>query len=198
MTLSWDHMTTCIPKCGTKGRGKRSNHTVSMGCNYLTLPLIPASGTQVLIYFLPVIYTIDPSPARRYHLLKHSSVCTLLWCNVVGTSKHDWCQRKFASFTKYQINFSYPVTFNHTCYVLIDELCVKYTKQVTPHMTFQATDLINQSKISYIVTNFIDLASTSYRCWYCSWNQRTPCRLSIGGNLNMFLCWWNHLLISDG
>ena len=36
-------------KWGIKGRKKLLHSTVSMGCNYLSLPLIPAPGRQVLI-----------------------------------------------------------------------------------------------------------------------------------------------------
>ena len=40
-----------LPEAGIKGRDKKLHPTVSVGCNYLSLPLIPASVTTVLISF---------------------------------------------------------------------------------------------------------------------------------------------------
>ena len=41
---------TCVPEVGIKGRDRWLHPTVSLGCNYLSLPLIPASGTQIFIW----------------------------------------------------------------------------------------------------------------------------------------------------
>ena len=39
-------MRTCAPEAGIRGRHKQLHPTVSVGCNYLSLPKIPASSTQ--------------------------------------------------------------------------------------------------------------------------------------------------------
>ena len=38
---------TCVPGAGIKGRDKSFHPTDTVGCNYVSLPLIPTSGTQV-------------------------------------------------------------------------------------------------------------------------------------------------------
>ena len=38
-------MKTCVPEAGIKGRDKYIHPTVSVGCNYFSLALVPASGT---------------------------------------------------------------------------------------------------------------------------------------------------------
>ena len=43
-------MRTRVPESGIKGRDKQLYHTVSVGCNYLSLPSIPTFGTQVHMY----------------------------------------------------------------------------------------------------------------------------------------------------
>ena len=40
-----------VPEAGTKGRDKWLHLTLSVRCNYLFLPLIPASGTALLILY---------------------------------------------------------------------------------------------------------------------------------------------------
>ena len=42
-------MRICVPETGIKGRDKYSHRTDIVGCTYLSMTLIPASGTQVLI-----------------------------------------------------------------------------------------------------------------------------------------------------
>ena len=44
------YMRTCVPEAGTKGRVKKLHPTLTVGCNYLSLPSIPASSIQVLIW----------------------------------------------------------------------------------------------------------------------------------------------------
>ena len=43
------HMRTCVPKAGINGRDNWLYSTVSVRCNYLSLPFMPASGTGVLL-----------------------------------------------------------------------------------------------------------------------------------------------------
>ena len=38
-----------VPQAGIKGLDKQLHHTNIVGCNYLSLPLIPASGTTLLM-----------------------------------------------------------------------------------------------------------------------------------------------------
>ena len=42
-----EHMKTCAPEAGMKGTDKYVHPTASMRYTYLSLPLIPASGTEV-------------------------------------------------------------------------------------------------------------------------------------------------------
>ena len=50
--LSMFYMTSAVPRAGVKGRHKYMwlNPTVSVGCNYPSLLLIPVSGTTLPIY----------------------------------------------------------------------------------------------------------------------------------------------------
>ena len=41
------HVMICMPEAGIKGRDKELHPTDTVRCNYLSLPLMPASGTQV-------------------------------------------------------------------------------------------------------------------------------------------------------
>ena len=43
-------MKTFVPEAGIKGRDKKLHPTDTVGCNYLSLPLIPAAGKEVLKY----------------------------------------------------------------------------------------------------------------------------------------------------
>ena len=43
-------MRNVVPGAGIKGRAKKLHLTISVGCNYLSMPLIPASGWTLLIY----------------------------------------------------------------------------------------------------------------------------------------------------
>ena len=45
----FSYMRTCMPEAGIEGRDKQLDPTVYLKCNYLSLPLIPASVTQILI-----------------------------------------------------------------------------------------------------------------------------------------------------
>ena len=42
-------MMTCVPGAGTTGRDNYLRPTNTVGCNYLSLPLIPASGTLEIV-----------------------------------------------------------------------------------------------------------------------------------------------------
>ena len=46
------HLRSVVPEVGIKGRDKSLHPTVSVGCNYLPLPIICAYGTTLLIYWV--------------------------------------------------------------------------------------------------------------------------------------------------
>ena len=53
---------TCVPEAGIKDRGKQSHPTVSVGCDCLSLHLIPATGSQVL-------NSLDMKPMRQSYVV---------------------------------------------------------------------------------------------------------------------------------
>ena len=48
------YIRSVVPEAGLKCKDKQLHPTVSVGCNQLSLPLLPASGTQILIYWIGV------------------------------------------------------------------------------------------------------------------------------------------------
>ena len=44
------HIRSVVPEAGIKGMHNKVHLTHPVGCNYLSLPLIPASNTTLLIY----------------------------------------------------------------------------------------------------------------------------------------------------
>ena len=55
------YMRTLVPEAGISGRDKWLHPTVAVGCNYLSLPEIPAFGTKMLLCF-----TICFAPGHFY------------------------------------------------------------------------------------------------------------------------------------
>ena len=79
-------MGTCVPEAGIKGMDKKLHPTDIVGCNYLSMPLIPASRTQVLIWstFPSLLGTPPPlSPSRSHCPKLHTKENTLThwWLN---------------------------------------------------------------------------------------------------------------------
>ena len=55
--LFWTPVRRVVPEAGINNRAKQSHPTVSVGCNYLCLPLIPVSDRTLLTYCLiPDVY----------------------------------------------------------------------------------------------------------------------------------------------
>ena len=61
-SLCAENVGTCVPEVGFKGRGKKLHPTDTVGCNYLSLLLIPASGTQKS----PYVHTSGPHDANSF------------------------------------------------------------------------------------------------------------------------------------
>ena len=50
--FSFSDMRSIVPEAGIKGGNRQLHPTASVGCNYLSLPLIPASDTRLLAWTL--------------------------------------------------------------------------------------------------------------------------------------------------
>ena len=114
-------MRTCVPEVSIKGRDKLSHATVSVGCNYLSLPLMPVSGRRVLKYEGMLINNL--SLRLVYIFLNNNSSDTAMIC----------CVRKYKVLREFSLKV-------HLCYLLITTfhwlilmgLCLK---DVTPLLT---------------------------------------------------------------
>ena len=103
----------CGPDAVIKDRDKWLHPTYTVGCNYLSLPLIPASGTQVLSWTTK----IKRYPCSRLSKLLCPSYRTDFNTAVLDTATADVC--RLLSSPPYSGLKQDPCTFRATFSVII-------------------------------------------------------------------------------
>ena len=125
-------------------------HTLSVGCNYLTLPVIPAFGTTT-----PPINLIKAKEAcsQKLYLCLHNIIEIL---QLHDDLTKDWCYKLFKGW----ITFVCVVDINPECFV---SLCCAIPKQ-RPDRTETMHEVVDVNTVMWVRMRDIKLRQTGVIC----------------------------------
>ena len=142
-----------VPETGIKGRDKWSHPTVSVECNYLSLPLIPVSGTVNVTWLatnhraLLIQYFIQHP--RDFVETSCWFIMTVLLKNWVGSQNNNWNVNHPSQY-KNAICIACPFCGESICYWRISKTKMSLLQSFDGFFGVSLTDLLNKQSNSQL------------------------------------------------